>query len=138
MFVDASAIVAIINNEPGSDELVRRIEDYPKKRFVSPLVRFEAVTAIARSRSGARLPTPEQLNAAEAIVDGFCEKIEATDISISAAIGRKALDAAKRYGKITGHDADLNFGDCFAYACASAYRSRLVYKGNDFARTDLA
>jgi len=138
MFIDASAIVAIINNEPGSDEIVRRIEDHPKKRFVSPMVRFEATTAIARSRSGARLPTPEQLNAAEAIVDNFCEKIEASDISISAAVGRKALDAARRYGKITGHEADLNFGDCFAYACASAYRARLVYKGSDFSKTDLA
>ena len=138
MFVDASAIVAIINNEPGSDEIVRRIEDYTKKRFVSPLVRFEATTAIARSRSGAHPPTPEQLDAAETIVDSFCEKIEAADISITAAIGRKAQDAARRYGKITGHEAGLNLGDCFAYACASAYRARLVYKGDDFTKTDLA
>lgn len=63
-----------------------------EKQVVSPLVRFEAATDIARSRSRARLPTPEELDAAEASVDGFCEKIEATDISISAAIGGTVLN----------------------------------------------
>ncbi len=37
-----------------------------------------------------------------------------------------------------GHKADLNFGDCFAYACAKAHRLSLLYKGNDFSQTDLA
>lgn len=41
------------------------------------------------------------------------------------------------YGK-GRHPAALNMGDCFAYACAQAHRARLLYKGEDFARTDLA
>lgn len=138
MFIDASAIVAIINEEPGSDEIVRRIEDHKGQRFVSPLVRFEVVAAVARSRSGATRPTSEQCETAEKTVDAFCASIEAKDITITPSIGAKALMAARTYGKMVGHEADLNFGDCFAYACARAYSARLVYKGNDFLKTDMA
>ena len=49
-----------------------------------------------------------------------------------------ALDAYHRYGRGSGHPAKLNFGDCFAYACAKANGARLLYKGEDFAETDLA
>lgn len=49
MFIDASAIVAILNRECGYQEIVERIKDGRNDRFVSPLVRFEAVTAVARS-----------------------------------------------------------------------------------------
>jgi ribonuclease VapC len=139
MFIDASAIVAILNKEPGFEDLVRRIEDAQGPRFVSPLVRFEAVAAIARSRSG-RTSTPDaaQVDLAEQAVARFCEILSVRDITITPAIGAKALNAARRFGKLVGHPAGLNFGDCFAYACAEAYSTRLVYKGNDFAQTDLA
>ena len=53
-------------------------------------------------------------------------------------LGGGALEAARTYGKAVGHEADLNFGDCFAYACAKGYRAALLYKGDDFAKTDLA
>lgn len=138
MFIDASAIVAILNNEAGSDEIVRRIEDNKGKRYVSPLVRFEAVAAIARLRSGERRPTPDQFKAAQEVISAFCDSIQAHDITITPIIGDKALEAAATYGKFTGHKADLNFGDCFSYACAKAYNVPLVYKGNDFVETDLA
>ena len=42
-----------------------------------------------------------------------------------------------RYGKGTGHPAQLNFGDCFAYALAKAMDVPLLYKGDDFAKTDI-
>ena len=48
-----------------------------------------------------------------------------------------AADAYARYGK-GRHVAALNMGDCFAYACAKAHGARLLYKGDDAARTDLA
>ena len=138
MFIDASAIVAILNREPDSDQIVHRIGDHKGQRFVSALVRFETVAAVARSRSGAQRPTPEQFEAAEKIVAAFCDSIDAKDISITGAVGTRAMLAARTYGKMVGHKADLNFGDCFAYACASTYSARLVYKGDDFAKTDLA
>ncbi len=138
MFIDASAIVAILNREPGADEIVRRIDDHKGERLVSPLVRFEAVAALARSRSGALRPTPEQFEAAEKIIEAFCDSIDAREVSVTPEIGQGALLAARTYGKFVGHAADLNFGDCYAYACACTHEARLVYKGDDFAKTDLA
>jgi ribonuclease VapC len=52
-------------------------------------------------------------------------------------IGHAALQAFARYGR-GRHPAQLNMGDCFAYACARARNVQLLYKGDDFARTDLA
>ncbi len=138
MFIDASAIVAILNNEVDSIELLEVIMLEKKKRYVSPLVRFEATAAIARSRSGKRKPTPELFEMAGKIVSDFCDRIEARDITITHSVGEKAQEAAAKYGKFVGHPADLNFGDCFAYGCAKSYGAKLVYKGNDFSQTDLS
>ncbi len=138
MFIDASAIVSILIGEPGYEEMVRRIEESSSRRYVSSLVKFEANAAVARSRSGENRPTSEQLGLSEKIVNEFCDRIEAKEINITPLIGQTAIQVARRYGKLVGHEANLNFGDCFAYACASVYNTRLVYKGNDFSKTDLA
>ncbi len=138
MFIDASAIVAILLREEGSDEIVRRIGDIKGQLFTSPIAHFEATVSLARARSGKRRPTPDQVLVAKDAVNALLNEIGAKDIHITSSIGDKAIDAAKAYGKIVGHAADLNFGDCFAYACAKAYRTGLIYKGNDFAKTDLA
>ena len=139
MFIDASAIVAILSREPGYEYLVRRIEDSEGKLFTSPLARFEAAISLARKRSGAhKKATPELLLESQAHVSTFTETIAAKDIHISASIGDAAIRTAAEYGKMVGHPADLNFGDCFAYACAKAYRVKMIYKGNDFSKTDLA
>jgi len=53
-------------------------------------------------------------------------------------LGDGAIRAAAEYGKTVGHAADLHFGDCLTYACAKAYRLKLIYKGDGFAKTDLA
>lgn len=47
------------------------------------------------------------------------------------------MDAYLGFGKGTGHPARLNFGDCFSYAMAKRLDAPLLFKGNDFARTDL-
>jgi ribonuclease VapC len=51
MFIDASAIVAILNDEPGADEIKRRLDAAAGPFLVSPLALFEAATVIARARS---------------------------------------------------------------------------------------
>jgi ribonuclease VapC len=48
-----------------------------------------------------------------------------------------ALDAFARFGKGRGHPAQLNMGDCFAYACARHFEEPLLFKGADFSRTDI-
>lgn len=141
MFVDASVIVAILRREPGYEEIEKRLAALDGPFFVSPLVRFEASVALARQKAPARAnrkPSPQLLRQAQAAVEAFFEAIDAEEISISQEIGRQALDASAAYGKAVGHVADLNFGDCFAYGCAKALDVSLLYKGNDFAHTDLA
>jgi len=141
MFVDASVIVAIINRESGWEELARRLHD-DAEPILSPLVRYEAVQAIARAAAERvtpnRRPTREIMMEALALVEDFIREIDAAELPVSSEIGTGAIEASMRYGKAVGHPANLNFGDCFAYACAKALDARLLYKGNDFARTDLA
>ena len=81
--------------------------------------------------------TPEGLADMEDLVDGLLSEVGAKDIHITASIGKAALEAAGRFGKVAGHPARLNMGDCLAYACAKAYHTRLLYVGDDFAQTDL-
>jgi ribonuclease VapC len=139
MFLDASAIVAILAKEPGYEDLVRRIGDVQGQLYTSPLARFEAAVSFARLRSGKeKRPGPELVDTCGQLVDALLSEIGAKDIHITSSIGDMALRAAATYGKAVGHPADLNFGDCFAYACAKAYRVKLIYKGEDFAKTDLA
>ena len=52
-------------------------------------------------------------------------------------IGEAAIDAHDRFGK-GRHPARLNMGDCFAYACARTNNAPLLFKGEDFALTDVA
>ncbi|EHK58664.1 type II toxin-antitoxin system VapC family toxin [Allomesorhizobium alhagi] len=142
MFVDASAIVAILNEEPGAEELEKRLASATGPLYVSPLVRFEAIQVLARAVAEAikknTKPTPDMLAQARDTVDAFVNEIAANEIAISSDIGNGAIDASMKYGKAVGHGADLNFGDCFAYACAKANRLSLLYKGNDFSKTDIA
>ena len=139
MFLDASAIVAILNDEPNASEIKRRLDAAAGPFLVSPLALLESVTAIARARSaGAKPVDAKTIMQAKAAVAAFVEDLGAREIIVSADIGRKAVEAAGRYGRIVGHEAALNFGDCFAYACAKAYRAPLLYKGESFSHTDLA
>ncbi|MBA3447302.1 MAG: type II toxin-antitoxin system VapC family toxin [Pseudaminobacter sp.] len=78
------------------------------------------------------------LAAAAAAVNEFLSAIDAEEMPVSSEIGSLALNASMTYGKAVGHPADLNFGDCFAYACAKSAGVGLAYKGNDFAQTDLS
>jgi ribonuclease VapC len=142
MFVDASVIVAILNEEPGAEELEKRLAALSGPLYISPLVRFEAVQGLARAAAEAikknTKPTPDMLAQARDTVEAFVIEIAGKEITISGDIGTGAIEASMKYGKAVGHSADLNFGDCFAYACAKANRLSLLYKGNDFSQTDLA
>jgi ribonuclease VapC len=79
----------------------------------------------------------EILDLAISAVDEFVTALAAEEITVTDEIGRAALAAARTFGKFVGHPADLNFGDCFAYACAKAVHAMLLFKGDDFALTDV-
>ena len=57
--------------------------------------------------------------------------------AVTSAQAQLARRAYRAYGKGTGHPAGLNFGDCFAYAPAKETREPLLFKGDDFSRTDI-
>ena len=139
MFIDASAIVAILAREPGHEELEKRLAEAVGPFHVSPLVRFEASVALARRKTpaGTARPSAGMIRMAKASVDALLEDLEVQEVPVSSEIGNLAIEASAIYGKAVGHPADLNFGDCFAYACARHLDTRLLYKGNDFVLTDL-
>lgn len=143
MFLDASAIIAIIAKEPEEKLLAFRLKSASSPVLVSPLAIFEAVAGLARKKAKklggkeARTP-PELLRQTRKIVEMFLTDAGAEEITIDSDIGRLAQDACMTYGAAVGSPADLNFGDCFAYACAKAHQVPLLFKGDDFTHTDLA
>ena len=141
VFIDASVIVAILAQEDDADALMARLEKHPGQFFVSAIVRMEASLSLTRRMAEAQgrdqPASPEMLSQARAMVDQFIVDLEAREAMISGDVGTKALDAAQQFGKIVNHPAKLNMGDCFSYACAKAYRTKIAYKGNDFTETDL-
>lgn len=140
MFIDASAIVAILKREPEATALIAALK-LADKTFVSQLVRFEATVSLAvqasRKRGHLHLQD-EDFTAATEAVEALIKEIGAKDVLISDRQGRLAREAAMSFGKVAGHPAQLNMGDCFSYAAAKDYRVPLLYKGEDFSKTDLA
>jgi len=129
MFIDASAIVAIVARESDAAALAARLAQ-TSKTYVSPMCVYEAVLGLARSQNYA-------LSDARRLVARFIDELGAEMIDIDTNIGHAALDAFERFGK-GRHPAGLNLGDCFAYACARQLRVALLCKGDDFKRTDIA
>jgi len=74
---------------------------------------------------------------AEAFLDGFVVSPEVRVVWSSFDMYRLAVEAFEKFGKGRGHPAKLNFGDCMAHAVARHYEVPLLYKGDDFARTDI-
>ena len=129
MFVDASALVAIITSEPEAEMFAHAIERAAHP-VTSPLAIFEAVLAIRRKHSS---------TVAEAIEDVRILR-ETAGVAVMAtteADATTALEAFTRYGKGQGHPAQLNLGDCFAYAIAKNAGVSLLFKGADFSQTDI-
>jgi ribonuclease VapC len=58
-------------------------------------------------------------------------------IPVSEGQARTAIEAYGHFGRGSGHPARLNYGDCFSYALAESLDAPLLYKGDDFARTDI-
>jgi ribonuclease VapC len=69
-------------------------------------------------------------------VEDYLELMSIQVLAVPPETAAIAIDAFDRYGK-RRHPADLNFGDCFAYARARHYRVQLLFKGNDFPQTDI-
>ena len=129
MFVDASAIVAILTREPDADALADVLES-SQSPITSPIAIFEAALGICRKRHAS-------VEEAEQDVGEFLGLAGVRTVPITDQEAHTALAAFSRYGKGRGHPAQLNLGDCFAYAVAKNYQTALLFKGEDFDKTDL-
>jgi ribonuclease VapC len=129
MFVDASAIVAILTREPDADALADLLEQAANP-ISSPIAVFEAAAGISRKRHASIEEAVED-------VRDFLELARIEIVPITMADAETALIALSRYGKGRAHPAQLNLGDCFAYAAARNHRRSMLFKGNDFNKTDI-
>ena len=127
MVVDSSAALAILLQEPDAEVFAAAIEAAP-----SPLISAASVVEV-----GAVLLSRQLLGAREDFAD-FLKESGVQVEPVSQEQADLALDAFERYGKSRGHPARLNFGDCFSYALAKATDEPLLYKGNDFSKTDIS
>ena len=126
MILDTSALIAVLRFEAEAPEFARIIEHATRPR-ISAVSYVEAGAVI----DGSKDPVASRR---------FDELIEEAQIAIepvTEAQARIARQAYRDFGKISGHPAKLNFGDCFSYALAKSSGEALLFKGADFRLTDV-
>jgi ribonuclease VapC len=128
IFADASALIAIVAHEPDALALADCL-DADKARLCSAMSAWETVAGLCRSYTFS-------VASARARVRLFLDALDFTFVAIGEAEFELAAEAYAQFGK-GRHAAGLNMGDCFAYACARSNRANLLFKGDDFARTDI-
>ena len=130
IFVDTSAMIAILAAEPDAPMFAAKL-DADGERITGAHVILEAAMRLA-TISGLE-PT-----AADAEVMRALHEANIAVVPIDEEVAHGAVAAFERYGKGRKHRASLNFADCLSYACAKAHGAKLLFKGDDFAHTDVA
>lgn len=128
MFVDPSAIVAILLDEPEAARLASVLSTKPL--HTSPVAIFESATALMRVKNFGS-------DEAEALIREFLRLANIQIIAVTDDMATRALEAYEGFGKGRGHPAQLNMGNCFSYACATANQVPLLAKGEDFIKSDI-
>lgn len=126
MIVDASAIIAILREEPERDEFNAAIANAESRR-ISAVNYVEAAIVT----DGTRNPILSRK------LDDLMREAKIAIEPVTALQARIAREAYRDFGKGSGHPAGLNMGDCFAYALAKVAGEPLLYKGDYFVHTDL-
>jgi ribonuclease VapC len=124
--LDTSALVAILLGEPDSARMVRAVGRAPTRLVGAPTLVEAVAVMMARKGSGG-----------EIALDALLHRLGVTVVDMTPDAARLARLAYARFGKGVGSPGVLNFGDCLAYGVATAARDPLLFKGDDFARTDV-
>jgi ribonuclease VapC len=125
MIIDTSALVAILDQEPEAPKIARSLAFAPERTLsAANLVEAGIVMQARRGDDGAR------------DLDLLLAKLRVDIAEVTASQADIARKAFRRYGR-GRHAANLNFGDCFAYALAKDKSVPLLFKGNDFGQTDV-
>lgn len=122
--VDSSALVAVVLGEPDAESLLRALQSEPAIVGAATLVE---ASIVVEARQG-----PDATRDLDLLVAGAIDEV----VPFDSAHARVALDAWRRFGK-GRHPAGLNFGDCLAYASARLRDVPLLFKGEDFTKTDI-
>jgi ribonuclease VapC len=125
MVIDTSALVAILFGEPDAKKFAEALDAAPV-RLVSAVTRVE-LTFVVEGRKGSAGRADLELLLRDGGFDIISVTPQQADI---------AVDAFRRFGR-RRHRAGLNIGDCFSYALAVASDHPLLFKGKDFAQTDI-
>ena len=128
MFVDASAWTAILLEEHEAEAFRIKLADAALVT-TSAIANWEATRALARQTNGDIEAAARKLRILQTLA-------ETRILPVGEAEQIAALETHARFGKGV-HPAKLNMGDCFAYACARVHGVPLLYKGEDFALTDI-
>ena len=128
VFVDTSAIVAILLQEDGWEELVEKIEA-DSRPTTGAVCLFEAGYALTRERALSPLE-------AARLINEFIERAGILVSGFTVQMAEHAVSAREQYGK-GRHPAGLNFGDCLSYGAARYLRASMLFVGEDFSRTDM-
>lgn len=126
MIVDTSALVAILKREPEQAAFSALLESTRN-------VRMSAANYLEVSIVIDSLREP----AVSRLLDDLIAKAQVAIEPVTTEQARIARQAYRDYGKGSGHAANLNFGDCFCYALAREKGEPVLFKGVDFAQTDL-
>jgi ribonuclease VapC len=126
VIVDTSAIVAILKWE-SEGVLFRRMISNATQARISAASYVELGIVIDRARDPVAMRS----------VDEFLSKAGIIVEPVTEIHARIAREAYRDFGKGSGHPAQLNFGDCFSYALARDLGEPLLFKGDDFAKTDI-
>lgn len=126
MVIDTSAILAILQNEPERRSFNQALERAASRAM--SVATFVETSIVIESRFGAAGVRDFEL---------FLDRAGVTLVAVDSTQGREAVRAFSRFGK-GRHPACLNYGDCFSYALAQRLGEPLLFKGEDFTRTDVA
>jgi ribonuclease VapC len=126
MVVDTSALIGDPRSEPDAEAVARAMSDAPVRR-VSAATYVEAAAVV----DGSRDPIVSRR------LDALLEALEARIEPVTATQAHLARAAYRDFARGSGHPAQLNYGDCFAYALAREIGEPLLFKGDDFIHTDV-
>jgi ribonuclease VapC len=124
--IDSSALIAILLSEPEQDRFINEIAKADESIIGAPSVLEASQVAISKLGESGRHRVEILIAESQTSVMAFDEL----------QLGY-ALDAFVRFGRGRGHPAKLNFGDCMAYALAKSLDAPLLFKGEDFSKTDI-
>ena len=125
MVIDTSALIAILFDEPDATDFEAALES-DSTRLMSAASVLEAIIVV-EARFGE--PGGREL-------DLLLHKAQITIVAFSSEQVEIARHAFRTYGK-RRHPAGLNYGDCFSYALSKTSGEALLFKGNDFSKTDV-